>query len=144
MRNLHVYGGRFCNEKYTGNWLCWVNKIQINVHTGIYTVLICNILIHLHLRSVFSITKSLYLTHKSLISLLNNIYWYLIYKKLVWDINEINVSTTWLSDDDHKNQEMYMYILYIIFQWFKGNPRFYLSISLFDIKIKINSYCSFF
>lgn len=71
MRNLHVYGGRFCNEKYTGNWLCWVNKIQINVHTGIYTVLICNILIHPHLR-VFSITKSLYLTHKSLISLLNN------------------------------------------------------------------------
>lgn len=143
MRNLHVYGGRFCNEKYTGVWLCWVNKIQINVHTGIYTVLICNILIHPHLR-VFSITKSLYLTHKSLISLLNNIYRYLIYKKLVWDINEINVSTTWLSDDDHKNQEMYMYILYIIFQWFKGNPRFYLSISLFDIKIKINSYCSFF
>lgn len=54
-----------------------------SMSAGIYTVLICNILIHLHLRSVFSITKSLYLTHKSLISLLNNIYRYLIYKKLV-------------------------------------------------------------
>lgn len=79
---IHMYmGGDFVMESTEVFDFAESMKSQINVHTGtLYISCTHNIYI-----SVCSITRPLFLTLKTLISLLNNIY--LTYEKLVSDIN---------------------------------------------------------
>lgn len=81
---IHMYmGGDFVMESTEVFDFAESMKSQINVHTGTLYIS-CIPIIYVYI-SVCSITRPLFLTLKTLISLLNNIY--LTYEKLVSDIN---------------------------------------------------------